>query len=66
MPFPASVESIEQEAFASAYDIASVTFEDTSTWYINTGADFVFDVTDAGKNADFLRGAYSKYQWYKQ
>ena len=63
---PASVESIEKDAFASAYDIASVTFEDASTWYINTGADFVFDVTDAGKNADFLRGAYSKYQWYKQ
>lgn len=47
--------------------LVSVTFENTAGWWISTDADATkgtsVDVTDASKNATYLKSDHTDYYW---
>lgn len=72
---PASVTSIERYAFSGCSGLTSVTFGDTSGWYVTTsetgaanktgGTAVTLSSTDLAANAELVNGTYNKYYWYK-
>lgn len=66
---PASVKEIEISAFAKLTNLKKVTFENTSGWTVTkNGASYPsqaisVNVTDVGKNAEYVSSTYSNYVW---
>ncbi len=67
---PNSIMRIRRDAFCGCSKLTSVTFEDTSTWYITENSDMTgeteIDVTDASKNAGYLKSDHYDEYWYKK
>jgi hypothetical protein len=68
-----SVTSIGWGVFYNCYNLTSVTFKDTSTWYITTSSlDWEnktggeeTSVSTPSTNATYFKSTYYKYYWYK-
>ena len=75
MEIPASVTSIGADAFDGCSKLTSVTFGDTSGWYVTLsytdaanktgGTEVSVSDTDFAANATLVRSTYYNYDWYK-
>ena len=66
---PASVTKIGSCAFYRCFDITSITFANTSGWYVEAsmnGAGPSVSVTNPSTNAENLKGTYMEYTWYRK
>ena len=67
---PDSVTSIGSSAFEYCRSLTSVTFKDTTTWYVTENSDYTggtqIDVTNPSQNATYLKSTYYDYYWYKE
>ncbi len=67
---PDSITFIDRFVFQNCYSLTSVTFENTSGWYVTqtngatSGRDI--DVTNTSTNANYLKSTYYNYYWYKK
>ena len=63
------VTKIGEDVFTGCFNLANVTFKDTSTWYYTRNEDYTggteFDVTDPEQNATYFTDN-GWYYWYKQ
>ena len=71
---PDSVTSIGYGAFYDCDSLTSITFEDTSNWYMTTNkTDWqnkengeLTDLTNPTTNDDYFKSTYYNYYWYKK
>ena len=67
---PNSVTSIEWYAFKGCCSLTSVTFENTSGWFVSTSSTATsgtnIDVTNPSTNANYLKNTYNNYYWKKK
>jgi hypothetical protein len=65
-----SVIEISQSAFSHCSNLASVTFKDTSGWYITetegASSETAVDVSDPAIVAEYLVYTYENYYWHKK
>ncbi len=65
-----SLASIGKYVFYACNSLASVSFADTTTWYVTTSSSYSggkqLSVTNASTNAKYFKDSYLSYYWYKK